>query len=32
MTDTTDGTKRVVRAVHGVREVTPDPPEEIEQS
>ena len=29
MTDTTDGTKRVVRAVHGVREVTPDPPEEL---
>ena len=28
----TFGQDRVVRAVHGVREVTPDPPEEIEQS
>ncbi|MGH2378661.1 MAG: N-acetyltransferase, partial [Candidatus Limnocylindria bacterium] len=26
------GLDRTVRAVHGVREVTPDPPEELEQS
>ena len=32
MTDGAFGRERVVRAVHGVREVTPDPQEEIEQS
>ena len=32
MTDGAFGRERVVRAVHGVRAVTPDPQEEIEQS